>query len=204
MNLFRGAKDGFKTAQHSIPAADNFGLVLCASHSAFCIPHSAIRLVEPRRQADAAGHGIQFGDSETRFRQQNVGPDDAGDIVFERRRTLEFNQSGRFAAIQQFCNPCRLLAFHAAPVKQVDGAVKLQQHPAQRFNFLRQIFIQRKRLRRNAPVESGKKFAVGNLFTNELRGIRRGFDVGRNYGHAEDSKLQRVQRQKRMTDTRWC
>ena len=73
------------------------------------------------------------------LRQQNVGADDARHVVFERGRTLERDEFRRLAEIEPARDPFRLFAFGAFAVKQIDRAIKLQQHAAQRFNFLRQI-----------------------------------------------------------------
>ena len=73
------------------------------------------------------------------LRQQNVGADDARHVVFERGRTLERDEFRRLAEVEPAGDPFRLFAFNTFAVKQIDRAIKLQQHPAQRFNFLRQI-----------------------------------------------------------------
>ena len=43
--------------------------------------HLSVSLVEPTREADAPGHGIQFRDSETVFRYEKVRTDDARYLV---------------------------------------------------------------------------------------------------------------------------
>ena len=139
---------------------DLFALVMDAGReSAIRISQSAIGSIEPRRQPDATGHGIEFRDAEAGFRQQNVRANDARHVVFERGRTLERDEFRRLAEIEPAGDPFRLFALGAFAVEQIDRAIKLQQHPPQRFNFLRQIFAEWKRHWRNPPVESGEQTA---------------------------------------------
>ena len=129
---------------------------------------NGIGSIEPRRQPDAAGHGIQFRDADAGFRQQNVGPDDARHVVFERGRTLERDEFRRFAEIEPAGDPFRLLALGAFAVKQIDRAIELQQHPPQRFDFPGQFFVERKRYRRNPPVQPGEQTARRERVADEF------------------------------------
>ena len=50
------------------------------------------------------------------------------------------SRAGRFAVIEPSRDPGRLLAFQAAAVKQIDGAIELEQHAAQGSKLVRQLF----------------------------------------------------------------
>ena len=130
-----------------------------------------IGLIQPRRDADAAGDGIQFGDTETIFGQQQVVPDDARRFAFERGGALEVDQFRRLAKFQPARDPLRLLAFHAFAVKEIDRAIKLQEHAAERIQFLREFFIELERGGGDAPLVTGKQTLGGHLFAHELRGF---------------------------------
>ena len=62
--------------------------------------------------------------------------------------------------IETVCDPTRLFAFEALPMKAIDGAIELEEDPAKLFQFLNQGSTQRKGAWRNAPVLVGEQ-AVG-------------------------------------------
>ena len=99
-------------------------------------PSPGIGLVEPGGEADAAGDGIQFGDAEAVFGDEQVGANDAGQFVLEGGRALECDQVGGFALVEPARDPFRLLAFDALAVEQIDRAIELQQHAPERFQLV--------------------------------------------------------------------
>ena len=113
---------------------------------------------------------------------------------------LERDKFGRFAEVEPARNPFRLLALGTLAVQQIGGAIKLQQHAPERLKFLCHFRTQCKRLRRNPPVESGKKSARRNLPADKSGKVRGGFCVSRKGFHASDSKPPLAQRQKRTDE----
>src|SRR6266536_2611424 len=91
--------------------------------------------IQPRRQADATGHGIKFRNTETVLRDQQIRPDDARDFVLECGLALKLDQAAWFPKVEPARDPFRLFALDALAIEQVDRAVKLEQDAAERFQF---------------------------------------------------------------------
>ena len=150
LNLPGVTENGFEAAKHPVGAAEQV-------EGGWLMVDGCIGLAQPGRQPDAAGYGIQFGDAEAVVGKQQVGPDDTWYVVLESGRALPLDQFTWFAQIEPARDPLRLLAFGAFPIKQIDRAIKLQQHAAERFDFLRQLGAQRKGGRGDAPFMAGKE-----------------------------------------------
>ena len=75
---------------------------------------------------------------EAMFGDQQVRADDARHLVLQGRRALKRDQVGGLALVQPAGDPFGLFAFHALAVKQIDRAIELKQHAAERFHLLRQ------------------------------------------------------------------
>ena len=139
-----------------------------------------IDLVQPRGQSDAARNGIEFGHRGTVVGEDEIGPDHAGHVVLQRGRALEFDEFGRFAEIEPAGDPFRLFAFDALAVKQIDGAIKLQQHAAEGFEIFGQRRLEPERGRGHAPFVSGEQPAAWHPAADKTRGFRGGrrCDIG--------------------------
>src|SRR6202035_3827819 len=131
--------DAFKAAQHASRAAQHFSSQL------------RIRLIEPRREADAARHRIEFGHAEPVLGDEQIRPDDSRQLVFEYRRALDLDKLRGFSLIQPAGHPIRLFAFDALAVQKIDRAVKLEQDAAQGFQLFANFWAEWKWGGRDAP-----------------------------------------------------
>src|SRR6185437_8862578 len=92
-------------------------------------------------------------------------------------RTLQFDQFRWFAEIEPARDPFRLFAFDAFAIEQIDSTIKLQQHAAERIQFLREFRLELERTRGDPPFVAGKQSFRGHLLANELRGFGGGRGV---------------------------
>src|SRR5438552_11694702 len=89
--------------------------------------------------------------------QEQVWPDDARHLIFERRGALEFDEFRRLALIQPPCDPLGLLAFGALAIKEIDGAVELKQHTAEIFQVFGELRTEAERGRGGSPLVAGEE-----------------------------------------------
>src|ERR1039458_2833280 len=167
-------EDAGKPAQHPVRPAEDFRA------------HCRVSLIEPSREADAPGYGIEFGYAEAMFRNQEIRSDDAWHVVLEGLRTLEFDEVGRLALVQPAGDPFRLLAFRALPVKQIDRSIELKQDASERFDLLCQGGPKRIGDRRGPPIVLCEQALGRQALPNEARtlgGIERCRGCGF-WGHA--------------------
>src|SRR6185369_10731666 len=141
------SKDAGEAVDHAVLAADDRSV------------EAAINLVKPSGQPNAAGHAVQFGDARPRISQQNVRPDHVRDFVLKGEIVLQLEQRRRLAAVQIVSDPGRLFARDTLAVKEIDGAIKLQQHSAKRFQLLRQLWAKYEWGRGDAPGLTGEEAA---------------------------------------------
>ena len=134
-----------------------------------------IGLVQPSGEADAAGDAIEFGDAEAVFGQEDIGADDAGHVDFESAGALTGDEFRRLAEVEPAGDPIGLLAFGTAAIKQVDGAIKLEEDPAERFDFASHLFSERKGGGGDMPVHAGEQAVGWQGITNKPRGVGGGF-----------------------------
>ena len=65
------------------------------------------------------------------------------------------SNASRLAQVQPLGDPGGLFAGQALAIEQIDGAVELQKHTAQAFQFLGQVAAQAERRRGNPPLLPG-------------------------------------------------
>jgi hypothetical protein len=94
---------------------------------------------------------------------------------------LQFDQFRRFAKFKPARDPIRLLAFNAFAIEQIDRAIKLQEHAAERIEFLPEFLIELEGSRGDAPFVTRKQTFGRHLFANELRGVGGGRRVRCNW-----------------------
>src|SRR6266705_3209459 len=113
---------------HASGIAENAGKAL--EHAISAAHHSRaesrVGVIKPGGQANSARDRIEFGDAQALLADQKIRTDDARDLVLLRRRALDVDQVRRLPNIEPLRDPCRLLAFDALAIEQIDGAVKLQ------------------------------------------------------------------------------
>src|SRR5437868_3022121 len=85
---------------------------ICATND--LISQLGINLAEPRSHSDASGQVVQFRNAETSLRQNEIGPQHAGQLITPSRVTPERHHRRRLALIEQARHPsmratlCRL------------------------------------------------------------------------------------------------
>ena len=78
---------------------------------------------------------------------KQVGANDTRDLGLEGWVALPGEQGCGLAAVQPIGDPGGLFAFAAFPVEEVDGAVKLEQHAAERIQLAGDGRFERERIR---------------------------------------------------------
>ena len=149
-------KDPGEAVEHSAGTAEDWGA------------ESGVTVVEPRGQANAARDGIEFGDGESMFSQEEVGADDAGPIVFESWVALEIDQGLGFTLVEPTGDPLGLFSFEAVPVEEVHRAVELEQHSAQLFELTDEFRAEREGVWCDAPGVVEEEPAGGQLISDRL------------------------------------
>ena len=151
----RVAENSGKAAQHAILAPEDG------------VSHLRIRLIQPGGQADAAGYRIQFRQGEAMVGQEQVGSDDARQVVFQGRGALEVDQGRGLAAVEPGSDPRRLFASDTLSIEQIDGAIELQQHAPECFQFPGQVAPQCKWRGGDPPIHVHEQAALGKLVADE-------------------------------------
>jgi hypothetical protein len=155
MNVCGVAKDAAEAVNHAVSTADH---LWCVVRGAWCV---GIYPVQPCSQTDAAGDGVQFRYAEAMFGDEQIRTDDARDFVLESGRALQRDEFSRFAEVEPLRNPSGHLTLGTFAIEEIDGAIELEQHAPERFDFLRQLGSERKRPGRNPPLLSSEQAILG-------------------------------------------
>ena len=83
------------------------------------------------------------------------------------------DEFGGLTLIEPLSDPFRLFAFDTFAVEQIDCAIELKQHAAQRFQFFGHLRLQTKWGRGDAPFVSGEQSPGGHLVADKSRDLRR-------------------------------
>jgi hypothetical protein len=132
-----------------------------------------VSAIEPAGQADPARHAVEFGDGDALFSEQNVRPNDGGNVVLKNFGTLQIDQPGRLPGVEPLRDPVGLFAGDALAVEKIDSAVELQKNAAERVQFFGEFRIDRKWLRGDAPLLAGEKAIGGKLGTDVFGDVHR-------------------------------
>ena len=147
-----------ESAEHPVRPAQNLGAQF------------RVGFVKPIGEANAAGHAVDFGDGESVVGENKVGSDDFWNVSGDSMFSLEGDELGRLAGVQQIGHPRGLAAFHALAIKLVAGAQEEGEAVSEFLEFVRQPSWQTKRCWCDAPFLFMKKPACGH---GGLDGARR-------------------------------
>ena len=123
-NVASVRQNGTETFQHPIGAPDDLG------------PELRVGFIKPTSQPDPARHRINFGDDVAVIGQNQIRANDCRQLVAKLLLPRELNQLRRFARVQIFRDPVRLLPLGALLVELIAGALKneeLMSEPLQLF-----------------------------------------------------------------------
>ena len=132
-------EDCGKAIKHALRPAENLRAVL------------RVDLTQPGSESDAAGNIVEFRNDKTFGGENQIGPQHGGHCQGEGFFPLQGDQFGRFAAIEEIGDPGGFASVHAEAVQLIAGADEKREPVAELVEFPGQLFLKRKRIRRDPP-----------------------------------------------------